>query len=830
MQPTAHLVSILCIALLSHPVLSTPIQGLVTDETGEPLPFVSVYLQGSTQGVATDLDGKYKLEVTPGTYQVVYQMMGFDTQTLEITVAATPVVKNVIMVSTAMELAGVTIMSSGKDPAYAIIENAMAVRKQHLEAVRGYTRTTYVRLTSETYPMKGLQVDTVGKKGSPTPLNFVEAISTTHFERPNKIKEIKTAYRDLSDRSQMESTEITGLPVPGLANTQNPFLFYQDAADADFNFYLNTLSVEKLSDLPFLSPIGVGALLAYKYELLTTEKENGQYVHTILVTPRNNEGALFSGTIQIEDETWAIRAVDLEINPGVLIYLQYFRITQQYQTLGPGQYIPVQEDFYYHGREDGKLVLSHTTASHQGYEINPSFGANFFGNELRRFEEDALEKEAEFWEAYRPVALAEDGVDYMSLQDSLNQYYTSDAYKKQQDSLYNITSLWEVAFSGFGQQNSFTGWRWYMDGVLSSARPVMPGGYHHALGGGVRKEFDHGNQLEVRGRMNYGFRNKDLTGSFMTRYRYLPKKSGEVYFRIGDEYSLLGNLDELDNILSRSNYILQSFAGVGHKMEFFNGFTADVSLNLERQRSIANIPRVHWHDKIFGRLPPPKNFRPFNQLIFEATVSYTPGMKYYTDPYRKVNLGSDFPTFTAYYRRGLPGAFGSQADFDFLELSVAQSLNLKYMGTLNYTVFGGKFLSEKNVQFVEYRWFQGATSWLLSRPLMTSQLLKQSVSTQGAYVQGQVTHHFNGALMNKVPLVNKLGLQVGGGAGFVWLEENNFSHAEAFIGLEKPFVFLKQRVRMGAYYAASLNSDGPFTSGFKIGGNLYNPFTKAWLW
>lgn len=830
MQSTARIFSFLIFTLVSSQSLGTPIRGMVTEESGEPLPFVSVYLEGTTQGVATDLDGKYKLEVAPGTYRVVYQMMGFDTQTIEVTVGDTPVIKNVILASTAMELAGVTIMSSGRDPAYAIIEDAMAVRKDHLHAVRGYSRTTYVRLTSETLPMKGLRVDTVGKDISPQPLNFVESISRTHFERPNKIKEIKTAYRDLSDKTQIAATEFMGLPIPGLSSTQNPLLFYQDAADADFNFYQNTLSIPKLGDLPFQSPIGIGAQLAYKYELTATEKVDGQYLHTILVTPLNDEGALFSGTIQIEDKTWAIRAVDLEINPGVLSYYRYFRVSQDYEQVATGQYIPVQEDFYYHVKDENRLVISHTMANHQEYDINPAFKASFFGNELRRFEEDALEKEEDFWRTYRPISISDDGVDYESIQDSLNQYYTSNAYKRQQDSLYNITSIWDVAFSGFGKQNSFTGWRWYMDGILSSARPVMPGGYHHAVGGGVRKEFEKGNQLEVRGRINYGFRDKDLTGSLMTRFQYLPKKSGEVYFRIGDEFSLLGNLDELDNILSRSNYILQSFIGVGHKMEFFNGFTGDFSLSFERQRSIAKIAPTRWHEKIFGKLPPPKNFRPFNQVIFEAVISYTPGMKYFTDPYRKVNLGSDFPTFTAHYRRGLSGMFGSRANFDFLELSATQSLDLKYLGTLNYNIFGGKFLSEKNVSFVEYRWFQGATSWLLSRPLLTSQLLKQSINTKGAYLQGQISHHFNGFLMNKIPFVNKLGLQVAGGAGFVWLEENNFRHAEMFLGLEKPFIFLKQRVRMGIYYAASLSDHTPFTSTFKIGGNLYNPFTKAWLW
>ena len=42
---------------------STRIRGIVRDaETGEALPFVSVYFDGTTIGISSDLDGRYSLE------------------------------------------------------------------------------------------------------------------------------------------------------------------------------------------------------------------------------------------------------------------------------------------------------------------------------------------------------------------------------------------------------------------------------------------------------------------------------------------------------------------------------------------------------------------------------------------------------------------------------------------------------------------------------------------------------------------------------------------------------------------------------------------------
>ncbi len=76
------LVMVLC---LSFPALAQKItvSGTVVDPTGEPLIGASVLAQGTSAGVATDLDGNYRLEVDPdGTIVVSY--VGYDTQTIAV--------------------------------------------------------------------------------------------------------------------------------------------------------------------------------------------------------------------------------------------------------------------------------------------------------------------------------------------------------------------------------------------------------------------------------------------------------------------------------------------------------------------------------------------------------------------------------------------------------------------------------------------------------------------------------------------------------------------------------------------------------------------------
>ncbi len=60
------------------------ISGNVTDEKGEPLPGVSIRIEGSTMGAAASFDGSYViLNVPPGTYTMTAQTVGYNRMTVQ---------------------------------------------------------------------------------------------------------------------------------------------------------------------------------------------------------------------------------------------------------------------------------------------------------------------------------------------------------------------------------------------------------------------------------------------------------------------------------------------------------------------------------------------------------------------------------------------------------------------------------------------------------------------------------------------------------------------------------------------------------------------------
>ena len=59
------------------------VSGTVTDESGDPLPGVTVSVPGTTMGTATNLDGRYSLSVPEGS-TLVFSFIGFEPQSVEV--------------------------------------------------------------------------------------------------------------------------------------------------------------------------------------------------------------------------------------------------------------------------------------------------------------------------------------------------------------------------------------------------------------------------------------------------------------------------------------------------------------------------------------------------------------------------------------------------------------------------------------------------------------------------------------------------------------------------------------------------------------------------
>ncbi|MBK7489729.1 MAG: SusC/RagA family TonB-linked outer membrane protein [Bacteroidales bacterium] len=85
------------------------ITGTVVDEFGEALPGVTVFIDGTTRGVSTDIDGKYSISASPGEV-LVFSSVGMNTR--KITVGAEAVI-NVTLNEATEEIESVVVVGYG---------------------------------------------------------------------------------------------------------------------------------------------------------------------------------------------------------------------------------------------------------------------------------------------------------------------------------------------------------------------------------------------------------------------------------------------------------------------------------------------------------------------------------------------------------------------------------------------------------------------------------------------------------------------------------------------------------------------------------------------
>lgn len=143
------------------------IKGTVVDETGAPLPGVSVAVSGTTTGTVTDFDGNYTLSVPAGS-QLVYSFIGFDNQ--NVTVAAGKNVYNVTMVDSSQDIEEIVVVGYGQQKKESIVGAITQTTGEVLERAAGITNVGQA-LTGN---LPGVvTVSSSGMPGEETPQIFI---------------------------------------------------------------------------------------------------------------------------------------------------------------------------------------------------------------------------------------------------------------------------------------------------------------------------------------------------------------------------------------------------------------------------------------------------------------------------------------------------------------------------------------------------------------------------------------------------------------------------------------------------------------------------------
>ncbi|GAB4131357.1 MAG: DUF5686 and carboxypeptidase regulatory-like domain-containing protein [Bacteroidia bacterium] len=785
------------------------LSGKITDTKGEGLAYAAVYVKGTSKGTTSNELGIYSLELAPGQYTVIYQLIGFQQKQVEVDLTNGNVVKDVQLVSNSIELKPVTI-TDGEDPAYAIIRNAQKKRKYYLEKVNSYSCDVYIkglqRVTEHPEKIMGMEVDVDGEIDSATGIVYLsESVSKFNFQRPDKIKE------------EMISSKVSG---------DNKAFSYNRASEMLFNFYENTIELEGLSERAFVSPIAWNSMFYYKFRLIGTYMENDSLVNKIEVIPRRKTDPCFHGFIYISENSWRIHSIDLYLTKDAQIdFVDTLVVNQTFVPVEKDVWMVFTNTFKFNFGFMGIKGNGYFVGVNRNYVIEPDFPKRFFNGEEMKVTDEANKKDSSYWAETRPVPLTkEEELDYRK-RDSLMALRNSKPYLDSVDRKRNIPTLGSIVFTGYFFSRTYNKFSVGVSPLVRSVSYNTVQGWRGALDLELYKSWENRKSLRIEQSTSYGFSDQRFYADGELIYSYNPVRfsriavsGGTTTQQFNDKEPVPVFINTLYTLLDNHNYLKiyrKQYGAVNWYSEIVNGLFFFSGLEYADRSPLYNTSNwtiVDYPERKFtsnNPLNPLSDalpaFTPHQALTLNVQLSIRFKQKYYTRPNQKIILGSKYPALGIQYRKGIKGVMGSSTDFDFVKLSVRDEINLKLLGKFSYYAAAGKYLNSANLPFMDYYHFFGnRTLWSNFVPQSFQLLDYYTYSTPDWFTEVHLEQRFGGFIFSKLPLLKKLHLTEI--VGFNWfMTETVPSYYEIFFGADK-FGLLRIDFAMGYMQNAKVSA------------------------
>ncbi|WP_233164728.1 DUF5686 and carboxypeptidase regulatory-like domain-containing protein [Pedobacter sp. ASV28] len=775
------------------------ITGKITDGKGIVVPFVSIYINATTKGTSSNIDGDYKLTLPAGKVDLQFTAIGYEDKTISILIKENKVL-DIILTPKVFTLNDVVISSSHENRADEIIRKTILKRRTYLNEIEAFSCEVYTKGMQKllTAPKKffGRDVATIldldsNRQGI---IYLSETESKLDFKRKNKIKEV------------MISSKVAG--------NDNGFSFNK-ASDLSINFYENVLFEDKLSVRGFVSPIADNAFSFYKYKLLGTSENEGKIINKIQVIPKKPNAPAFSGIIYIVNDTWRLSAVNLFITKKSGIeFIDTLSIKQQLVQIND-VYLPTSIQFNLVGKVFGFKFSGYVIGVYKNYNVTPSFRKNFFSNEILKIEASSNKKDSLYWERSRSVPLTSEERENYVRKDSISRLKSSQHYLDSVDRVKNRFNASQILITPYIYYRSYNQKSITYDALLSSVyyNTVEGLGLKYAVT--LRQGFNDGRYYTIKPEARYGFANEHFNAHIKAKYLYDPTKNASISIGFGSEVANL-NSQKQTNLLRNSinalvfgknvaKFYERRFFNIQATREFAPSFELTLSADYARRTALLNSSFQSFRNQPNFTSNDPFNpldeqsylFPQHRALVLSGTLAYTVAQKYITRPDGRFYMESEFPRIEFNYRKGISGIFRSAADYDFISLEIFQKdVHFLLMGKSSILVGAGKFLTTKSLNYPDWKHFRANQSLIFDADERNFHFLDFYIfNTTKQYFEAHFQHNFGSFFTNKIPLLRRLKLEeIIGGAYLSSPEKRNYS--EFYFGIKR----LNFRIHYGYAY------------------------------
>jgi hypothetical protein len=753
-----YLVSTISLSLNSYSQISekTIIKGSITDAlTGEPLPYVSVVLKGTTVGTLTDNKGKYSIETNLKVTTIVFSFIGYQTESRSISPGKEQTINISLPLST-INLDEVIIKpekesyKNKNNPAVELIQKVIDRKdKNRLETYNFLEYSKYEKVQfavsniSDNFRQSNLfgkfsfvfdNLDTTKRVGNNILPMFIKETLYTHYYRkdPEAAKEIILAEKTINLEEYLNNK--------GAAAYLNYLYQNINIYDNEILFLTNK----------FLSPIAGTAPLFYKYYIIDSLSVNNITCIRLFFLPRNKSDFLFHGNLYITmDSTYAVRKIDIGINRDINIdWVQDISITQDFDKFGSNSWLLSKEEISI----DFGIVKNTTglygqrTISYKDYKINEPISDKIFRGPEKTEKIDPSSENPDFWESKRLVPLTKSEKQIYTTLDSLRQMpafrWRMDIITMFTAGFLNLGKIELGPVSSFYSYNTVEGSRFRFGGRTSTdfSRKITFDGYLAYGTNDNTIKYNSGITYSLTPRTIYQFPVKAIKISYQKDVR-IPGQ--ELQFTQGDNIFLSFKRGVNDKLFLNNTFKLEFLH------EFENHFSYQPGYSFNRLFPYGNI--------YFASSEPlsvQNEISSINISELYINLRYAPNESFYQRKMYRVSFPSRNPVIQ------LKIAGGSEFihnDYNYLRLqfNITRRYYTSILGYTDISLEAGKIFG--HVPYPLLFMHRANQTYAYQRNSYNLMNFLEFVSDQ--YGSINIDHSFNGFIFNKIPLLKQLKLR-----------------------------------------------------------------------
>ncbi len=284
----------------SWSIAQVVLTGRVVDErTKEPLAFVPLNIAGTSNGTVSDIDGRFRLEVSQLPVRIRLSYVGYTTRELSLETIGPAIIA---LRQSDLELKPV-VVSGTDNPAHRIIRRTYAARKEN-DAMRNrsYRYTSYSKTTFDA----ALDSAVANDPARTAKLDSSTLKAQEFFEQQHLFL-IESATRKSFIPPSRGHEEVLAMRVSGL---KDPSLLALAGQTETFSIYDPQIAIDKKL---YLSPLAPSSTAKYRFDLQDTLYQGTDSVYVISYRPR--KGTKFDalkGVLYIHTAGYAVQNVIAE--------------------------------------------------------------------------------------------------------------------------------------------------------------------------------------------------------------------------------------------------------------------------------------------------------------------------------------------------------------------------------------------------------------------------------------------------------------------------------------------------------------------------------------